>query len=124
MRAFDLLAKTEQDIRLAAHPRYHFEMAMLKWMHLRRLVPLADLLDQLVLRTWRRVFGRVAGLVGAGSLDPARGPQHRCLVRLAHPPCVRAGVFRPGRPRRRATAAPRPRRKDPAPQTAAAPSSP
>ena len=47
MRAFDLLAKTEQDIRLAAHPRYHFEMAMLKWMHLRRLVPLADLLDQL-----------------------------------------------------------------------------
>jgi len=47
MRAFDLLAKCEQDIRLAAHPRYHFEMAMLKWMHLRRLVPLADLLEQL-----------------------------------------------------------------------------
>jgi DNA polymerase-3 subunit gamma/tau len=47
MRAFDLLAKTEQDIRLAAHPRYHFEMAMLKWMHLRRLVPLADLLEQM-----------------------------------------------------------------------------
>jgi len=47
MRAFDLLAKCEQDIRVAAHPRYHFEMAMLKWMHLRRLVPLADLLEQL-----------------------------------------------------------------------------
>src|SRR6187551_1992157 len=47
MRAFDLLAKCEQDIRMAAHPRYHFEMAMLKWMHLRRLVPLADLLEQL-----------------------------------------------------------------------------
>jgi DNA polymerase-3 subunit gamma/tau len=47
MRAFDLLAKCEQDIKVAAHPRYHFEMAMLKWMHLRRLVPLADLLDQL-----------------------------------------------------------------------------
>jgi DNA polymerase-3 subunit gamma/tau len=47
MRAFDLLAKCELDIRVAAHPRYHFEMAMLKWMHLRRLVPLADLLEQL-----------------------------------------------------------------------------
>ena len=47
MRAFDLLAKCEQDIRVAAHPRYHFEMAMLKWMHLRRLVPLADLIEQL-----------------------------------------------------------------------------
>jgi DNA polymerase III subunit gamma/tau len=47
MRAFDLLAKCEQDIKVAAHPRYHFEMAMLKWMHLRRLVPLADLLEQM-----------------------------------------------------------------------------
>ena len=27
MRAFDLLAKAEQDIRTASHPRYHFEMA-------------------------------------------------------------------------------------------------
>jgi DNA polymerase-3 subunit gamma/tau len=47
MRAFDLLAKAEYDIKDAAHPRYHFEMAMLKWMHLRRLVPLADLFEQL-----------------------------------------------------------------------------
>jgi DNA polymerase-3 subunit gamma/tau len=47
MRAFDLLAKCEQDIRVAAHPRYHFEMAMLKWMHLRRLVPLTDLIEQM-----------------------------------------------------------------------------
>jgi DNA polymerase-3 subunit gamma/tau len=47
MRAFDLLAKTEQDIRSASHPRYHFEMMLLRWMHLRKLVPLADLLDQL-----------------------------------------------------------------------------
>ena len=47
MRAFDLLAKTEQDIRAASHPRYHLEMALLRWMHLRKLVPLEDLLDQL-----------------------------------------------------------------------------
>jgi DNA polymerase-3 subunit gamma/tau len=47
MRAFDLLAQSEQDIRNAAHPRYHFEMALLKWMHLRKLVPLADLMEQL-----------------------------------------------------------------------------
>ena len=45
MRAFDLLAKAEQEIRNASHPRYHFEMALLRWMHLRKLVPLADLLD-------------------------------------------------------------------------------
>jgi DNA polymerase-3 subunit gamma/tau len=47
MRAFELLAKAEQDIRNASHPRYHFEMMLLRWMHLRKLVPLADLMAQL-----------------------------------------------------------------------------
>jgi DNA polymerase III subunit gamma/tau len=47
MRAFDVLSRAEQDIRTAAHPRYHFEMALLRWMHLRKLVPLTDLLAQL-----------------------------------------------------------------------------
>jgi DNA polymerase-3 subunit gamma/tau len=47
MRAFDVLAKAEQDIRNASQPRYHLEMALLRWMHLRKLVPLTDLLDQM-----------------------------------------------------------------------------
>ena len=45
MRAFDLLATAEQEIRVASHPRYHLEMALLRWMHLRKLVPLMDLLE-------------------------------------------------------------------------------
>jgi len=45
MRAFDLLAKAEQDMRAASHPRYHFEMVLLRWMHVRKLVPLVDLLQ-------------------------------------------------------------------------------
>jgi DNA polymerase-3 subunit gamma/tau len=45
MRAFELLAKAEQDIRTASHPRYHIEMLLLRWMHLRKLVPLVDLLE-------------------------------------------------------------------------------
>jgi len=44
MRAFDLLANAEQEIRTASHPRYQFEMLLLKWMHTRKLVPLTDLL--------------------------------------------------------------------------------
>jgi DNA polymerase III gamma/tau subunit len=44
MRAFDLLANAEQEIRTASHPRYQFEMFLLKWMHVRKLVPLTDLL--------------------------------------------------------------------------------
>ena len=44
MRAFDVLARAEFEIRGAAQPRHHFEMALLKWIHLRRLVPLTELL--------------------------------------------------------------------------------
>lgn len=47
MRAFDLLATAEFEIRNASQPRYHFEMVLLKWMHLRKLVPLTDLMQQL-----------------------------------------------------------------------------
>ena len=45
MRAFDILAKAEQDIRTASHPRYYVEMLLLRWMHLRKLVPLMELLE-------------------------------------------------------------------------------
>ena len=45
MRAFDVLAKAEFEIRSSAQPRYHFEMAVLKWIHLGKLVPLTALLE-------------------------------------------------------------------------------
>ena len=63
LRAFDVLAKAEQDLRVAAHPRYHFEMALLRWMHVRKLVPLADVLEQ---------FG---GGVGANRAMSAAAPR-------------------------------------------------
>ena len=44
LRSFDLLSKTEADIRTAVQPRYHLEMAVLRWIHLRKLVPLTELL--------------------------------------------------------------------------------
>ena len=47
MRAFDVLARAELEIRSAAQPRYHLEMALLRWMHLRKLVPLTDLIEGL-----------------------------------------------------------------------------
>jgi DNA polymerase-3 subunit gamma/tau len=47
MRAFDVLTKAEYDIRASMQPRYHLEMALLRWVHLRRLVPLTDLIQGL-----------------------------------------------------------------------------
>ena len=47
MRAFDVLTKAEFEIRGAAQPRYHLEMALLRWIHLRKLVPLSELIEGL-----------------------------------------------------------------------------
>ncbi|HOQ59677.1 MAG TPA: DNA polymerase III subunit gamma/tau [Vicinamibacterales bacterium] len=47
LRAFDVLARAEDEVRRAAEPRTAFEMALLRWIHLRRLTPLADLIDRL-----------------------------------------------------------------------------
>jgi DNA polymerase-3 subunit gamma/tau len=47
MRAFDVLTKAEFDIRSSMQPRFHLEMALLRWIHLRKLVPLSDLIEQM-----------------------------------------------------------------------------
>ncbi len=47
LRSFDLLTKAESDVRYAAEPRYHLEMSLLKWIHLRKLTPLSALIEQL-----------------------------------------------------------------------------
>ena len=57
MRAFEVLTKAELDIRTCVQPRYHLEMALLRWIHLRKLVPLSDL---------------IRGIDKSGSPAPAR----------------------------------------------------
>ena len=44
MRAFDVLTRAESDIRGAAQPRYHLEMALLRWIYLRKVVAIEDLI--------------------------------------------------------------------------------
>jgi DNA polymerase-3 subunit gamma/tau len=44
LRAFDVLTKAETDIRTAAQPRHHLEMALLRWIYLRKLTPIEDLI--------------------------------------------------------------------------------
>ena len=53
MRAFDLLSKTELEIKGSSQPRHQFEMALVKWMHLHKLTPLTELIDGLAgIRHW------------------------------------------------------------------------
>ena len=44
LRSFDLLTRAEFEIKSAAQPRYHLEMALLRWIHLRKLVAIEDLI--------------------------------------------------------------------------------
>jgi len=59
LRAFDLLSRAERDVRDAALPRYSLEMALLRWIHLQRLVPIEDVLRSL--RTGGALPGPEAG---------------------------------------------------------------
>ena len=47
MRAFEVLTKADYEIRGSAQPRFHLEMALLRWIHLRKLVPISDLIQGL-----------------------------------------------------------------------------
>jgi len=84
LRAFDLLAKAEVDIRGAAQPRYHLEMALLRWIHMRKLVPLTELLG---------------GLQGGGMpVRPAAAPASPSRPVAVPPPPSRTSTFIPKAP--------------------------
>jgi DNA polymerase-3 subunit gamma/tau len=65
LRSFDLLAKAEQDVRAASQPRYALEMALVKWIHLRKLVPISELIAGL--ESGARGAGGAKGALGAGA---------------------------------------------------------
>src|SRR5579863_2297294 len=46
MRSFDLLGRAEFEIRGSSQPRHHFEMSLVKWIHLRRMTELSEILER------------------------------------------------------------------------------
>ena len=72
MRAFDVLTKAEYEIRGSMQPRYHLEMALLRWIHLRKLVPLTDLIKQM--EGGARAVGAPTPRPAAAPVAPAAPP--------------------------------------------------
>jgi DNA polymerase III subunit gamma/tau len=68
LRAFDVIARAETEIRASAQPRYHFEMALLRWIHLRKLVPIEDVIASL-----ERGGGSGPGSTGRPAAPPLGG---------------------------------------------------
>jgi len=77
LRAFDLMTKAEAEIRGAAQPRYHLEMALLRWIYLRKLVPIEDLIA-------------AAGVVGSQGPGLQSAPHERQPVPHEREPLRRA----------------------------------
>jgi len=104
MRAFDVLAKAEQDIRNASQPRYHLEMALLRWMHLRKLVPLTELLDQMGVAPRPAAATGRATAPSARSAPPAASPRPApaAAAKAPTPSPTRATTAAPTRPAEKA----------------------
>ena len=78
LRSFDLLARGEAEVRASAQPRYHLEMALLRWIHLRKLTPIEDVIAALERGGLTPTPGRPAGPApgrpaGAGASRPGFG---------------------------------------------------
>jgi len=86
LRAFDVLARGEADLRNASQPRYHFEMLLLRWMHVRKLVPLVELFEQ--------GGDRSGGASGSGGARPA-APSPRPAVPTRRPASRQASAVAP-----------------------------
>jgi len=95
LRAFDLLTRAEQDIKSAAQPRYHLEMALLRWIHLRKLVPIEDLIAE---AGSPRAGVEPARLAMPSRLPAARGAEQAPPLRQAAPPLRTAAPASVGRP--------------------------
>jgi DNA polymerase-3 subunit gamma/tau len=87
MRAFEVLTKAEFDIKSSAYPRYHLEMALLRWIHLRQLVPISDLIESLEKGASPAGRSQMAGNAPSASTRslPASTPQARTPVPSAAP---------------------------------------
>jgi len=70
LRAFEVLSKAEFDIRASVQPRYHLEMALLRWIHLRKLVPLSDLIEGMEKGAAPGVRSSGGGSAGGGRPAP------------------------------------------------------
>jgi DNA polymerase-3 subunit gamma/tau len=77
MRAFDVLTRADYEIRGSTQPRYHLELALVRWMHLRKLVPLSDMIQGL------EKGGTARPAVSTAPVRPSLAPPIRPVVKTS-----------------------------------------
>ncbi len=94
LRAFDVLTRAEQEIKASDQPRYNMEMTLLRLIHLRKLVPIADLL----VATESGARAALPPPRSSGFVPPSRTPV-TAAPRAVAPPAAPAGVGSASSPR-------------------------
>ena len=94
MRAFEVLTKADYEIRGSAYPRYHLEMALLRWIHLRKLVPIDDLIHGLEKGTPVASTPRVASPAAPAQRPMAPAPAPAPARPAPRPPAANAATVR------------------------------
>jgi DNA polymerase III subunit gamma/tau len=92
LRAFDLLTRAEADIRGAAQPRYHLEMVLLRWIYLRKLVPIEDLIAGSGGASSVAKSGAPANPPGAKSITPSPAATSSSSGRPSGPGAISASA--------------------------------
>lgn len=92
MRSFDLLTRAEFDIRGAAQPRYHLEMALLRWIHLRKLVSIEELIQSADSGAGRTPGAAVPPTIGRSASASTSTPAPATPARRAAPVPVPAAA--------------------------------
>ena len=88
LRGFDLLTRTEQEVRMSDQPRYNLEMGLLRLMHLRKLVPLGELLG-LAERTAPRAQAQVPNVRTVPNVPKGLVPSAPAVPKV-QPPGIKA----------------------------------
>jgi DNA polymerase-3 subunit gamma/tau len=112
MRSFDLLGRAEFEIRNSSQPRHHFEMSLVKWIHLRKLTDVTELIDQV--RSGAPALSSASRPAAAPPSVPSRPPASRSA-----PPAEPPAAKKP-----QAAAAPAPAPKSAPPMASPEPSEP
>jgi DNA polymerase-3 subunit gamma/tau len=115
-----VLTKADYEIRGSTQPRYHLELALLRWIHLRKLVPLSDMIQGLEKGGAARTAAAASATGAARPAMPAPPPRPAVKPAMSNAATVRAVETR-----RAEAAAPKPEAPAAAaPPSSAAPSSP
>ena len=117
LRMFDGFTKAEYDVRTSDVPRFQLEMALLRLMHLRKLLPLAELLEGGA----RGGFAPAARPAVAAPPRPAPPPRPTGNAPIARPAAPAAMPARPAAPAGPPAGATRPASSAPATAASAPP---